>query len=143
MGQNAIDRKSVSGLRIAEVNVNTIITHPANLAALRAAVDRGEHDPPRDPFPMFELRTNPHMERDKPTGRYYIEGAGWPLPPEEIEIDCGFYTYGPEDLEFLLMAGMVTEEREALFYVMDNPFYFNTEFPITPEPRSIIITSVV
>lgn len=95
-----------------------IITHPDNLAALKREVDSGSHDTGRL-FNSIEIQTNRHMDRDKPTGRFILPG-GTVADRDAVRVEERFVEYGPEDIEFLLWAGIIREEREALFYQIDD-----------------------
>jgi len=99
-----------------------IVCHPANWEAVKAKLDRGQFDKPGSMFAEFRVRTNPHMERDKPSGRYKLPN-GKAVAKEEIIVKERFVEYGPEDFEWLVYAGIITEEREMVFYVIDDAMF--------------------
>lgn len=121
--------------------MTTIITHPRNLELLRKAVDAGEYDRGQT-FPMITIRTSESMEPDKPTGRFILPG-GRAVKREEIRLRKGrFVEYGPEDVGYLLFAGVIREEREPLFYMMEDRFMIKAfEMPIITPMRSVIVNS--
>lgn len=123
----------------------TIVAHPDNIAALEKAIHRGEFDPPDRGMlwsSAFTIRADPHMEKDKPTGKYKTP-SGKLITRDQIRFRSKYITYGPEDLHWLLAAGHLTEEREMLFYVVDMSFLKSfIHMPMIMQPqRSIIATS--
>jgi hypothetical protein len=119
----------------------SIVCHPDNWEAVKAKIDRGQFDKPGSMFAVFEVRTNPQMERDKPTGRYKLP-SGKAVAKDEIVVKERFVEYGPEDFEWLIYAGIVTEEREMVFYVIDDAMIrMSYDFaPIMPDRRVIFNT---
>lgn len=109
----------------------SIVCHPDNWEAVKAKIDRGQFDKPGSMFAEFRVRTNPHMERDKPTGRYKLP-HGKVVAKEEIVVRERFIEYGPEDVEWLIYAGIITEEREMVFYVIDDAMFRMSYNPIPP-----------
>lgn len=107
-----------------------IFCHPDNLEAIKSQIDRGQFDKPGSMFAEFQVRTNSHMERDKPTGRYRLPN-GRSVYKDEIVVRDRFIEYGPEDIEWLVCAGIVTEEREMVFYAIDDPV-FKLSFDMSP-----------
>jgi len=106
--------------------MKTIITHPDNLAHIKAkliskGVDRNGDVLPEDVFCSVPIRTNAFLDRDKPTGKYIVDGKV--VDKEEIKVEERFVVYGPEDLDYLLYAGLIEEERKWLFYGMDDSFF--------------------
>ena len=100
--------------------LTTIVSHPQNLKALE---DRLKKEPELDQQlfkATFRLQPNSSMPIDEPTGKYR-QPDGIVARPSEIRINYKFFSYGPEDLEFLKYAGIITEVRRAVFYVMGAP----------------------
>ena len=50
-------------------------------------------------------------------GLYSIPGCPDPVSADGVRFSTPFIEYGPEDLDFLLYAGIVTEHRSTLFYI--------------------------
>lgn len=100
----------------------SIVCHPDNWDSVKAKLDRGQFDKPGEMFAEFRVRTDKHMERDKPTGRYKLPN-GKAVAKDEIVVKERFVEYGPEDVEWLVYAGIITEEREMLFYVIDDTMF--------------------
>ena len=106
-----------------------LITHPDNLATLKRQIDDGQHDNGQF-MPAIDVRTNGHMDRDKPTGRFILPG-GRVVDRDAVSVEERFVSYGPEDVEFLLFAGIIREERKALFYVInDSAFRIRFDMPL-------------
>jgi hypothetical protein len=115
----------------------TIFTHPDNMALLKRELDSGKHDA-GEAFPYFTVKASPMMDRDKPTGRYFLPG-GKLVEKSAVRVAERFTEYGPEDVPYLLYAGLIKEQREALFLVMDD-FRFRSsimDFAPTLLPRTI------
>ncbi len=106
-----------------------IFCHPENWRAVRSAF---KHE--LNGFGI-EIHTNPFMEKTKPTGKYVIGGKVF--EKSEIRVKHKFIEYGPEDLDWLLYAGIATEDREMLFYVVDESmFRMSMDYaPVFSEPR--------
>ncbi len=100
--------------------LTTIISHPENLKALEARLS-GEPLLDQELFrATFRLQPNSCMAIDEPTGKYR-QPDGIVARPSEIRVNYKFFSYGPEDIEYLKYAGIITEVRRALFYVMNAP----------------------
>ena len=107
-----------------------IVTHPDNWSKVKAIVERDENlsrqfSPSAFTGSSFcgeQIRTDPYMERDKPTGRWRLPD-GRCVAKEDIEIKTRFITYGPEDFDWLLYIGVISEEREMLFYKIDEQLF--------------------
>lgn len=84
------------------------------------------------------------MERDKWTGRYILPD-GRAVAPEEVRVPDGrFFEYGTESIQVLLWWGVIREEREALFIVVDDRklrFWLNP-MPMVLDSRRIVINTV-
>lgn len=117
--------------------MTVVITHPDNLDALKRDVDAGKYD--NDQFmPSIEVRTNLRMDRDKPTGRFILP-SGETVERDEVRVEERFVVFGPEDVECLLFAGVIREEREALFYVMDDsPFRIRFDTMLMIQPQRLV-----
>jgi len=86
-----------------------IVCHPDNWNAVKSQIDQGEFDRNGFMFEEFKVRIDSHMERDKPTGRYRMRsGESF----EKLKFKTHLIEYGPEDLDWLIYAGVVIEERE-------------------------------
>lgn len=106
------------------------VTHPDNAKWLKAELrkkfgkDRRLFDI-NNPFaidvsyPPFQIKESAYINRDTLTGRYVLQ-SGEIVKRENIRIVSRFHEYGPEDLELLLFAGLVQEERTRLFYEVDS-----------------------
>ena len=112
--------------------MKTIITHPDNVESLYWMKSKHESGPPC----LFgiQFRTDPYMEKDKATGRY-IAPDGKSVFADEVCVEERFVTYGPEDIHYLLARGIITDEREALYVVIDNQDFMTA--PLIP-PISFI-----
>lgn len=111
-----------------------IVTHPDNLTCLKQKLNEAPDikafrlDSPLSSFGIA-IKSNPHMERDKPAGKYRVHATGMILDKRAFKLQEGrFIEYGPEDIPYLLLRGVITELREPLFYeVRDQPLFF-TDF---------------
>ena len=120
-----------------------IVCHPDNLTVLRKQVDAGRFDDPRSMWNDFVIQTNSAMQREKPTGKYRLPD-GRIVERDQIKLSERFTEYGPEDLDWLLLVGLVTEEKELLFYVIKDSL-FTTTFNMAPltTHRSVILMNTV
>ena len=69
---------------------------------------------------LFDVRTNKYMEKYRETGRYILPDGSCVLP-EDVKISDRFTEYGYEDIWYLLWSGVITKEKTALFYIMEDP----------------------
>ena len=104
-----------------------IVTHPDNVDLLRRKIGqsldfktKGQSlddlwgSPPS--LCGITIKTNPHMERDKPSGKYRVIPTGKVLAKDAFRLQEGrFIEYGPEDIPYLLMRGVIEELRDPLF----------------------------
>lgn len=104
--------------------MTTIYCHPDNLQKLKAAVSRGEFNQRRQSIFSDEIKVvaSPHVDKHKPTGRYLMP-VGPPLEPKDVRIRTRFIDYGPEDVDYLVYAGVIKPEVEAYYYVVDEPAF--------------------
>lgn len=107
-----------------------IFVHPDNLELLKKHIEAGKYDSPSnrlsmDPF-SFTVRTNPHIDRTEPTGRFILP-SGEVVDRHNVIVKGRFVTYGPEDIECLLFAGVIREEH-AIKVVMIRPSLFKLAF---------------
>lgn len=98
--------------------MKTIVCHPANLTLLREKFHEQEFDETFTFMGGIEFKTNPHMERERPSGQYRLPD-GSILDKERVTVKTRFIDYGPEDIDWLVYAGIIEELREPLFYEMD------------------------
>lgn len=109
----------------------SIVCHPDNWEAVKSKIDRGQFDKPGSMFAEFRVQTDPHMVRDKPTGKYRLPN-GKTVAKEQVIVKERFIEYGPEDVDWLLYAGVITEEREMVFYVVDDAMFRMSYNPMPP-----------
>lgn len=129
----------------------TIVTHPDNLELLKKELEKKY--PKRPPMNHFgidlatyfmpTIKTNKYMEKDKPSGKYRLPD-GSVLDKEEFVIKTQFITYGPEDIDCLVYAGVIEELREPLFYEVDmNAFRMRINCGVQiHNPRAMVFGSV-
>ena len=109
-----------------------LICHPDNWEFLKTKINRGDFD---SLGAYFDVQTNKYMDKTKPTGKYIVDGKA--VDKSEIRIKHRFIEYGPEDIEWLLYAGIIREEQEMLFYeVNDSMFRMSMDYaPLFSNPR--------
>lgn len=119
-----------------------IVTHPDNEVLLHQAlsakhmVDHGALS-----ILWLKIRTNPLMERDKPTGRYILNGRV--VFACDVEFHTRFCVYGPRDIPYLLFAGIIQEEREPLFYEVNESLRVFHDFGVSlPTYRGVLLSHV-
>ena len=115
-----------------------IVCHPDNLEAVKTAIQGGKFDKPTAWSLDFRIQANTLMDRDKATGRYKLPN-GKAVLKEQIVVRERFFTYGPEDLDWLLYAGIIHEEREMLVYVIDD-LAFRVSYDQMPRLQNRIVT---
>ena len=93
-------------------------------------------------FEYVELITNDCLDRDRPNGKVRIPG-GPDIAKESFSMRTRFVEYGPEDLEWLIMSGIVEECREMYFYILNEMFFRSSlDFaPMFPDPRFLVLSS--
>lgn len=79
-----------------------IVTHTDNWAAIREAMDQ-------QGFADIELTASDCVPKH-PTA--YRQPDGRVVSKQQIDIRFRFYSYGPEDFDFLLAAGYITEVED-------------------------------
>jgi len=120
-----------------------IVAHPANIDALKKAVNAGQFNGQMidkwDRFDVINLISNPSLPQTRPSGKYRLPG-GAELTREEFTLRTRFFEYGPEDLDWLVMAGVVEECQEMHFYIVkDSAFQLRMDLmPMLFEPRSLV-----
>jgi hypothetical protein len=97
---------------MACVSSMIIICHPDNWNKVKSQFSSAT-------LQQFEIRTDPYVERDKLSGKYVLPN-GKRVVRQDIHIRTRFITYGPEDFDYLLYAKIISEDREMVFYVMDD-----------------------
>ncbi len=132
-----------------------ILTHPENAEWLRSELQKHNADDmdPRlhklDPYPSslwkepIEIVAQPHLEKWTPTGNYTIPD-GSTCDAASVRVVDRFVEYGPEDISWLVFAGVIRKEMKRHFYVVNPLYEFNLGmrgFDIQM-PRSVIITGV-
>jgi len=123
-----------------------ILTHPDNLELVKGLCDRGDFDY-RGSFGHLygiEIVTNPHMEREKWTGRYILPD-GNSVSPNLVRVPDGrFFEWGNSDLEIKLLLewGMIRKDMIPLFYAIREPL-FHFDFGMTVKPPRYIVTGAV
>lgn len=80
-------------------------------------------------FNRMEVRTNQYMDKYQKTGRYILPDGSHVLP-EDVVVHDRFTEYGPEDIWYLMWAGIIQEEEAALFYLMEEPPSFLEELDL-------------
>jgi hypothetical protein len=115
-----------------------IVTHPNNLELLkRASVVTPLLGYPSVVRQDFRIQANQHMEIDKPTGRFVLPN-GLVVNRYSVKVSHRFVEYGPEDIELLLFARVIREERTPLFYVYDDSnFSINFNFKFKTQRSAI------
>jgi len=98
--------------------MKTIITHPNNVKFLREQLEGGSLF---EGQPLFgiPIQTNPFIKETRLTGNYILPNGDVVEPFSEWKIETRFIDYGPEDLDYLLKAGIVKPERVREYYVAD------------------------
>ena len=127
------------------INDFTYFTHPDNVRELKRAIDKGRDDSSvvcgsAMPVSWFiEIKENPLLDRDQPTGKY-VTPTGI-VPTAEVRVVEQFWEYGPEDIPYLLYAGIIHEQREMLVLKVARPM-FRVAFDAPPAKiRSVILSS--
>lgn len=127
--------------------MKSLVTHPDNAAWLRAQLDKQDQAEQARGFGCIglmpswgiEIRENPLMDRDKPSGKYKLPD-GRILAKAEFVLRERFIEYGPEDIPSLVWLGVIVELREPLFYEVDSMFRSRFDFgPMIHMPRSLLI----
>lgn len=117
-----------------------IVTHPDNLELIKRMCDHeefGDHG-----ILGIEIVSDRHIERDRPSGRY-IMPDGRTVPLKDVRVPDGrFFEWGPEDVRLLLWWGIIREEREPLFYQIDDSFMtrFWESMLAVPVPKYLVTT---
>lgn len=96
-----------------------IICHPDNIKAV-AKLAQNFSFRENTFFAEFVVTADPRLEREQPSGKYILPGGEIVLP-ESICVTKPFITYGPEDIDWLLYAGIIKREMELLFFIVEDP----------------------
>jgi len=122
-----------------------IITHPSNVAELRRHFEKQQRT--RSPFGILgalsrgvEIQESEHMEKDRPTGKYILPD-GRVVENQDVVVDTPFVTYGPEDIPSLLYAGMIQEEREALYYMLSDSWWLHLDLLLAVRNPAVLLSS--
>ena len=128
----------------------TLITHPDNVPILKQAAHKwlAGHFP-KDELswgwpPFLNVKTNKYMDRYGPAKRVRLPN-GTAIDRESFVMRCGPVTYGPEDLKWLMWAGVIQEQLEPVFYIVDEPEIFRVfqNFgSFMPDTRRVLISNV-
>lgn len=117
-----------------------IETHPDNEELVRRIFTPDLVDGMRQ-ISWITIQTNRFMERDKPTGEYILPD-GRKVFRESIQVSTRFIDYGPEDVGYLVMAGIIAEELEPLYYeVSESMFRIQCDWGAIRVPRGILSTA--
>lgn len=119
-----------------------IVCHPDNWEAVKTKINKGHFDRMGFMFDEFRVQTNSHMDRDKPTGRYTIKGSEKPVEKDKLQIKESLIEYGPEDVDWLLYSGRITQEREMLFCLVEDSLFWmrHESLPMLPT-RTILLNT--
>lgn len=104
---------------MGETMAKVIVTHPNNVQFIRDVIGSGKFDTPGQLDQMFAIRPNKHMDIDKPTGRYVLPN-GSVVVRDDVFVSYRFVEYGPEDIDLLLFARVIREERTPVFFSYDD-----------------------
>lgn len=121
-----------------------IFVHPDNLEAVKKRLNAGEFDGRVDRWsmvpPSFTLRADPHIERTKPSGKFILP-SGEVVERHNVVVEDRFVTYGPEDVDWLVMAGVLRHEMTINVVVMkDSPWRLRMwDFPVFTVPRFVTV----
>lgn len=119
-----------------------ILTHPDNVHLIRGAVERdiGRLG--------YKIQTDSCMPKYGPNKRIKLPDGRF-VDRDAFSLKCGCVTYGPEDLTWLMWAGVIEERLEPLYYIIDEPLSyasiafraFSMYSPATVEPRAVFKVS--
>lgn len=97
-----------------------IITHPNNLDLLKQNISKGEYGDPVLLSFTAEIITSEHMDQCQKTGRYILPD-GRTVSKEQVYVPWDRFTeWEPKDIPWLLSWGIIHEEQEPLFIMMDD-----------------------
>lgn len=123
--------------------MKTIWTHPDNAEILRRRLHeedlttRGSPAPFMLTWPDWSIKTNNLLERERHSGKYILDD-GRIVEKNDVRLVSRFVSYGPEDIHFLLYAGLIREHMELLFHVVDE-----LAFRMTFDYRPLVSTRPV
>lgn len=127
---------------MGETMAKVIVTHPNNVHFIRDVIGSGKFDTPGQIDQMFAIRPNKHMDVDEPTGRYVMPD-GRVVVRDDVFVTHRFVEYGPDDIDLLLFARVIREERTPVFFSYDDSALigFNVGFQMPAyKPSSAIFT---
>lgn len=115
-----------------------IITHPANLEPLKKRCELGAYDAPFG----IEIVVSKYIDRDRPTGRYILPD-GSAVAKKGFRMPWGrFAEFTESDIPALLWWGMIKEQREPFFYVIDDrklwSFLSDLSMPFCKMPKWLL-----
>lgn len=124
-----------------------IYCHPVNAHKLREQIERDRRHMglrsfaaiPSWTFFGMEIVEDPSIPIDRPTGKYVLPG-GEVVDREHVRVKTRWVSYGPEDLDWLIYAGLVKDERE-LVYQKFNDFEFTVRSnfgTVISQPRGLL-----
>lgn len=110
-----------------------LITHPSNIEKIkRLSVDDDSLTSQMHLFHSgYKLIECPFMPAMRPSGMYSINGRGR-YEKEDIRIKHRFIEYGPEDLDYLIYAGIVKELEEINILCMNETQFDFFSKPMEP-----------
>lgn len=104
-----------------------LVTHPDNMDAIRSFIQKWfAENYPQESFrwgwpAWLTIQTNKDMDRYAPSEKIRMPD-GRIVKREDFVWPTRFVTYGPEDLRWLMWSGVIDEQLEMLFYLIDEPF---------------------
>lgn len=111
-----------------------ILTHPDNVEAIRKSTTAPTIHLISAPsmYAMYaghKIVACEYMDPTRPSGMYSINGRGR-VHREHIKLVTPFVTYGPEDFDYLVYAGVVQEIQDVNILVM-----YDEQFDFMSSPR--------
>lgn len=97
-----------------------IITHPDNLAVLMLMLDKCKGQLSNPMQEEIRIKTNKYVPATEFTDTYILPD-GSVVKQEDIVVKTTFIEYGPEDLDWLLYAGVIKKHYEPIFFTMRPP----------------------
>lgn len=116
-----------------------IVTHPNNKKYIERLQLSGGWD---NELSWMEVRYDSAIPQFGPCKKIKIND-GSIVEREKFVMRCGAITYGPEDLIWLMWAGVVREQFEPVFYIIEKPLNFVADFmksSMMKTPRSAFLS---